>query len=169
MRHMWTLVVPAFGSVIDYLPPPRIFDEESGLKTLCRSDRQHLSLAQVFTSFFPSIGIVEHLYIYGSPPQWQDGVVMDIMQWLHLFTAVRNLYVCEEYVQHIADALKGLVRERVTDVLSALESLFLEDLGSVEKAIGRFVAARLLLGHRVAVSPWKRVLLEPAPLPSRQW
>ena len=154
---------------VGYLPPPRIFDEESGLKTLCRSDRQHLSLAQVFTSFFPSIGVVEHLYIYGSPPQWQDGVVMDIMQWLHLFTAVRNLYVCEEYVQHIADALKGLVRERVADVLPALECLFLEDLGSVEKAIGRFVAARLLLGHRVAVSPWKRVLLEPAPLLSRQW
>ena len=154
---------------VGYLPPPRIFDEESGLKTLCRSDRQHLSLAQVFTSFFPSIGVVEHLYIYGSPPQWQDGVVMDIMQWLHLFTAVRNLHVCEEYVQHIADALKGLVRERVADVLPALECLFLEDLGSVEKAIGRFVAARLLLGHRVAVSPWKRVLLEPAPLLSRQW
>ena len=53
---------------------------------------------------------------------------------------------------------------RVTNVLLALESLFLEDLKSVEKSIGRFVAARLLLGHRVAVSPWQRVLLEPAPL-----
>jgi hypothetical protein len=109
---------------IGYPPPPRIFDKESGLKTLCRSlDRQHLSLAQVFTSFFPSIVIVEHLYIYGSPPQWQDGVV-NVMQWLHLFTAMRYLYVCEEYVQHVADALERLVGERMTDVLPALESHF---------------------------------------------
>ena len=102
---------------------------------------------------------VEHLYIYG-PPQWQGGV--ENMQWLeffHLFSAVKNFYVCEEYVQYIADTLKGLVRERVTDVLPALESLFLEDLQSVEKVIGQFIAARRLLGL-VAVSPWKGVLPE---------
>ena len=117
---------------VSYLP-----HEDSGLKIPCRSlDPQRLSLAQVLTSFFPSIRTVEHLYIYG-PPQWQGGV--ENMQWLeffHLFSAVKNLYVCEEYVQCIADTLKVLVRERVTDVLPALESLFLEDLQSVEKVIG---------------------------------
>jgi hypothetical protein len=140
---------------VSYLP-----HEDSGLKIPCRSlDPQRLSLAQVLTSFFPSIRTVEHLYIYG-PPQWQGGV--ENMQWLeffHLFSAVKNLYVCEEYVQCIADTLKGLVRERVTDVLPALESFFLDDLQSVEKVIGQFIAARRLLCS-VAVSPWKRVLLE---------
>jgi hypothetical protein len=151
---------------VGYLPPRRIFDEESGLRISYRSlDRQRFSLAQVFTSFFPSISMVEHLYIYGPPPQWQGGVVN--MQWLeffHLFTGVRNLYVCEEYVQSIANVLKGLVRGRVAGVLPALESLFLEDLQSVEKAIGQFVAARRLSGHPVAVSPWIRVLLQLIPL-----
>jgi hypothetical protein len=89
------------------------------------------------------------------------------MQWLeffHLFTGVRNLYVCEEYVQSIANVLKGLVRGRVAGVLPALESLFLEERQSVEKAIGQFVAARRLSGHPVAVSPWIRVLLQLIPL-----
>ena len=107
--------------------------------------------------------MVEHLYIYGPrylPSQWQDDI--ENMQWLeifHPFTAVKNLYVSKEFAQCIAPALQELVGERVTEVLPALESLFLEELqpsGPVQEAIGQFVAARQLLGHPVAVSHWNR-------------
>jgi hypothetical protein len=83
------------------------------------------------------------------------------MEWLEIFrpfTAVKNLYVIKGLAHHIAPALQDLVGERVTDVLPALESLFFEGLlpsGPVQEAIGRFVAARQLLGRPVAVSRWK--------------
>ena len=152
-----------YGVQVGSLPPTRTFDEKSRLRISCRElDWQLSSLAQVFTSFFPSIYMVEHLYIYGPrylPSQWQDDI--ENMQWLeifHPFTAVKNLYVSKEFARCIAPALQELVGERVTDVLPALESLFLEELqpsGPVQEAIGQFVAARQLLGHPVAVSHWK--------------
>ena len=66
---------------------------------------------------------------------------------------------------HVAPVLQELVEERVTDVLPALENLFLEELnpsGPVQEAVGQFVAARQLLDHPVVVSRWnvtKEVLL----------
>ena len=139
-------------------------NETSGLRISCRElDWQLSSLAQVTTSFFPSIYTVEHLYIAGSlhlPSQWQDDV--ENMQWLevfHPFLAVKNLYVSKEFARCIALALQELVGERAGDVLPALETLFLEGLrpsGPVKEAIGQFVAARQLLGHSVAVSDWNR-------------
>ena len=80
------------------------------------------------------------------------------MEWLEIlrpFTAVKNLYISKELAHCIALFLKGLVKERLTDVLPALESLFLEELypsGPIQEAIRSFVAARQLLGHPVAVS-----------------
>ena len=149
---------------IGSLPPRRDFEDKSRLMISCRDlDWQLSSLAQVFTSFFPSIYMVEHLYIPGPremPSQWQD--VTENVQWLeffHPFTGVKNLYVCKEYAQCIAPALQEIVGERATDVLPALEGFFLEDLpqsGPVQEAIGQFVAARRLLGHPVAVSDWNR-------------
>ena len=113
----------------------------------------------VLTSLFPSIYIVEHLYMHGprpSSPQLQDP-----MQWLEIlrpFTAVKNFYVVKKFVQHFAPALEELVGESVIDVLPALEGLYLEEFeppGHVGEAIGQFVAARRLLDHPVAVSHWK--------------
>ena len=113
--------------------------------------------------------MVQHLYVYGFrdfPLQWQDDI--ENMQWLeflHPFTAVKNLYLSKKFAQHMAPALQELVEERVTDVLPALENLFLEELnpsGPVQEAIGQFVAARQLLDHPVVVSRWnvtKEVLL----------
>ena len=159
-----------FDVQVESLPPTRAFDEKSGLGISCTElDWQLSSLTQVFPSFFPSICMVERLYIYRAyrrrtlPSQWQDDV--ENMQWLeffHPFTAVKNFYVCKEFVQCIAHALQELVGERVTDVLLSLEKLFLDDprpLGPVEEAIGQFVAARQFLGHPVTVSHWKREAL----------
>ena len=112
-------------------------------------------------SFFPSLYVVKHLYIYG-PPQLLEyfGELIESVHWVKIFkqfTAANNLYLSKEIAQCIAPALQALVGERV--VLPALESIFLEGLelsGPVEDAIGQFVAARQLLGHPVAVSRWNR-------------
>jgi hypothetical protein len=78
-------------------------------------------------------------------------------QWLEVFqqfTAVKHLYAPKECAESIALDLQELVGERVTDVLPALESLSLEGLkssGPIQEAIGKFVAARELSGHPVAV------------------
>jgi hypothetical protein len=151
-----------YGVQVDSLPPTQTLDKMSGLRISCRKlDWQLSSLAQVFSSFFPSIYIVEHLYFYWpqySSSQWQYDI--ENTQWLevfHPFTAVKNLYVSKEIAQCIAPALQGLVWESAKDVLPTLENIFLEELQAsdpVQEAIGHFVAARQLLGHPVAVSHW---------------
>jgi hypothetical protein len=135
---------------------------EEGFELIISStelDWQLSSLAPVLMSFLPFTHMVEHLYINGPrslPSQWLDDI--EDVQWLDIFypfTAVKNLYVCEKFAQCIAFALQELVVERVTEVFPALETLFLEELqpsGPVQEAIGKFVTARELLGHPVAVS-----------------
>jgi len=94
---------------------------------------------------------VEHLYILGNDPSqrvWQ--VEIENRQWLELldpFTAVKGLYISSELAPDIVSALHELSGERVTVVLPALQTLFLEEplkSGSVQEAIGQFVAARHL-------------------------
>jgi hypothetical protein len=151
-----------YGVVVESLPPTQTFDEKPGLRISCEDvDWDPSSLAQVFTSLFPSIYIVEHLYVYGSGySQWQDDI--ENRRWLDIFrpfTAVKSLYVCEEFAQHIAPALQEL-GERAADVLPAMESLFLEELQAsdpLHEAFGQFVDIRQLLGHPVAVSHWDRI------------
>ena len=155
-------------------PPRRGLDQDSGLQILCAElDQQLLSLAQLFTLFFPSIYMVEHLYIY-IQSLWKDNT--ESMQWLeffHPFTAAKSLYVSKPFVQCIAPALQKVARECVTEVLPALEGIFLEGPrssgpaqkviglpGELQEAIGQFVAARQLLGHPVAVFPWDRTVLD---------
>jgi F-box-like len=135
----------------------KTLDDKSTLTILYReSDGLLLSLAQVFTSFIPSIYMVEHLYLYGRP-QWQDDA--EGIQWLEFFrpfTAVKNLHILQYFARFFALALQDLVRDRAADVLPALESILLEDADPVSEAIGPFVAARQLSGHPVAVSRWNR-------------
>jgi hypothetical protein len=143
---------------VGYLPPTRTFEEKSGLGISCKElDWKLSSVAQVFTSFFPSIYMVEHLYVHEPQhfrSQWQNDI--ENIQWLeifHPFTAVKNLYVSKNFVQSIVPALQELV----TEVLPALENLLLEELQPpkpVGEAIEQFVTARQLLGQPVAVSHW---------------
>ena len=107
--------------------------------------------------------MVEHLYI--SRPRFSLLQLQgkDYMEWrtiLHLFKAVKNLYISKEFVRQIFLSLQELLKE---SVLPALENLFLEDLQPLRpdrpdhedhEAVGQFVAARQLLGHPVAVSHW---------------
>ncbi|KAN0116655.1 hypothetical protein V8E52_005799 [Russula decolorans] len=81
-------------------------------------------------------------------------------QWLEVlqpFTALKDLYVSTEFLPRFAPAFQELAGEHVTDMLPALQSLFFEERhpsGPVWEAIEKFVAARQLAGHPIAVSHW---------------
>ena len=73
----------------------------------------------------------------------------------------RATHCCEETLcvhgicRIFAPGLQQLVGESATDVLPALESIFLEELqpsGPIQEAFGQFLAARQLFGHPVAIS-----------------
>jgi hypothetical protein len=138
------------GVQVESFPRTKPFHERSGLRITCRKmGWELLSPAQILTSFFLSIYIVENFYIYWyRSSQWGDNT--EDMEWLEIFrpfTAVKGLYVCKEVAQCIASALVELVEERVADVLPALES-FLENLqpsGPVREAIGQLVCCATAL------------------------
>jgi hypothetical protein len=125
------------------------------------SDEQLSTLARVWTSFSPLLSTLDNLFIYEVEylqPHWQSDI--ESSQWLELlrpFTAVKSLHVSEEFVLGITAALLELLWERVTEVLPALQNLFLEGLrrsGPVHQSIRLFIFARQLFGQRMAVSLW---------------
>ena len=134
-------------------------DSALGLGISCgQSDWQLSSLAQVCGSIFTPA--IEHLYIRevtNFPPPWQDDI--ETGQWLELLqrlTDVKDLQISQEFVPRIAPTLQGLVGGRVTEVLPALQTLFLEGTlpSGVQETVDNFVAARELVGHPIAVSHW---------------
>ena len=76
-----------------------------------------------------------------------------------------SAYLCEESPdsprinaenRRIALTLEELAGGRVTEVLPALRTLVLEETlpSGVQETIDKFVAARELAGHPIAISPW---------------
>jgi hypothetical protein len=137
-------------------------DGNINVETLCQGlDWQVSSLEQVCTSCLPPLSKLEDLYIYEAPYSQQDWKV-DIengpwLQLLHPFTAVENLYLSKRVAPHIGPALQELAEGRTTDVLPALQNIFLEGLGSsgpVQEGIAKFVAARQVASRPIAVSSW---------------
>jgi len=136
------------------------------LRTSCKqSDWQLPSLAQLCRSSLPLrvISSLEQLFIRENKQlqlHWQDDI--ESSQWLELlrpFTAVKDLYLSQEFAPRIAPALQELVEGRAMEVLPALQNLFLEEpqpSGPVEEAVGQFVAARQLSDYPIAVCPWDR-------------
>ena len=127
------------------------------------SEWQLSSLEQVCSSSLPPLSTLEDLYIHEDPywrQHWQYDV--DNTLWLDVllsFVAVKNLYLSEEFVPRIAPALQELVGGRTTEVLPTLENIFLEGYqtsGPYHEGIEKFVVARLLTGHPVAVTCWDR-------------
>ena len=122
-------------------------------------DWQLLSMTQICGSL-PSLPTLEHLHICEElwQPYWHDD--MDNTQWLDFlypFTAVKNLYLSKRFALYVMAALQELAKERVMDVLPALQNLYLEGLqpsGPVQAAIGQFVVARQLSDHPVTVEHW---------------
>ncbi|KAN0105360.1 hypothetical protein V8E52_011119 [Russula decolorans] len=143
------------------LPPGSGFLQ---IATLCRPDWQLSSIEQVCNSFLHPISTVEVLYIEHKYWQlvWKNDAIENT-QWLQLllpFTAVKDLYVSREFAPGIAAALQELVGARITEVLSSLQNIFMEGLepssGPLQESIGRFVAARLLSDHPIAISAWDK-------------
>jgi hypothetical protein len=164
-----TLKAPAKGHIeLDYGAIVKFSSETSDdgvltVEILCTSsDWQLSSLEQVCTSFLPPVSTLEDLHISGHwgvwPPRPQDNVENTL--WLDLirsFVAVKNLYLSKELVPCIATALQELVGGRVTEILPTLENIFLQGFqpsGPLHEGIEKFLAARQLTSHRVAVSRW---------------
>ena len=133
-----------------------------GVEILCIGlNWQVSSLEQVCTSCLPPLSMPEDLYIYGRPfwslerkGKIKNGLWVEL---LHPFTAVKNLYLCEEFARLIAPTLQELAGGRTTEVLPTLENIYLEGLessGSVEEGISQFAAARKVAGHPIAISHW---------------
>lgn len=83
--------------------------------------------------------------------QWQE--------LFHPFVAVKNLYLSEEFVPRIEATLQETVGGRTTEVLTALQNIFLEGLepsGPVQEGIRQFVATRQVISEPIVVSRWER-------------
>jgi len=121
------------------------------------------SLAQLCTSSLPPVSTLEDLYIFEGrmdPPRWQNNVENTLWQEiLRSFAAVKNLYLYEESVPRIAAVLQELVGGRATEVFPTLENIFLEGYqlsGPLHEGIEKFLGARRLTNHPVAVSRWDK-------------
>ena len=126
---------------------------------LCEeSDPRPLSIAQTCTTWLPPLPTVESLQIGdfdGPLLDWKDEIEDD--QWLEIlrpFTAVKSLYLCEEYQQNMASSLQELFGSRMTEVLPSLEIIFLARFEPYfQEPIEQFIAARQLSGHPIAILP----------------
>jgi len=129
------------------------------LEILCsRTSWQISAITQICRSPLPPLPTLERLGIYESPflkPEWQNNIVNT--QWLqlfHPFSSVKNLFLCKKLVQFVAPALQGLTGGRATEVLPALQNLFIQGPDpseTVQEAIGQFIAGRQLTDCPVAV------------------
>jgi hypothetical protein len=127
------------------------------LKISCKpSDWQLSSVAQVSDRPFTHCSAVECLHIREDAelgPEWQDD--MENSQWLdflHPFTAVKDLYLYEELAPLVALALRESVG--AADVLPALQNIFFEGLEPsrlFRAVIGPFISARESSKRPVAV------------------
>jgi hypothetical protein len=124
-----------------------------------------LLLSSICNSSLHSLSTVEDLYIEHQrlPLFWGDGAIENTLwlQFLHPFTAVKNLYLSSVLAPYIGAALQDLVGARITGVLPSLQNIFVEGLqvepsGHLRENIGQFVAARRLSGHPMAISVWNR-------------
>ena len=121
-------------------------------------NRQLSAIKQVFNSSLQPVSTIEYLYIRHRSSQrvW----TIENTLWLELllpFTAVKNLFLSKEFVPGIAVALQELDGGRVIEVLPRLEEIFIEGLepsGPFQERIGRFVVARQLFDHPIAISSW---------------
>jgi hypothetical protein len=163
VREAYQVIISSLPDDVQFSLYPRngTEDEELTLLISCEPlDWQISSLAQVCSTSFPPLPTVEYLDIRIEKDQdsllkWQDD--MEDAQWLdllHPFTSVKDLGLCNDSVAFIAPSLQELSAESVTEVLPALENLFLggpQPSGPVKEAIRKFIAARQLSGCPVTV------------------
>jgi len=127
------------------------------------SDLRLSYLAQFCASCLPTHSPFECLYIYVPLGRilWHDVINDPDAQWLELlrpFNTVKHLRLSQIVVPRVAQALRRLPPERVTEVLPALEIVSISGLelfGPVKEAMTEFANARQLSGHPVSVYDWE--------------
>jgi hypothetical protein len=125
----------------------------------CDPDFRLSCLAQFCSSCLPTPSPFKCLYI-DIPPEyvWQDFIEDPDVQWLELlrpFNTMKHLRLCQTVAPRVAQALRRLPLERVTEVLPALEIVFIKLVGPVMKAMSEFADARQLSGHPVSICDWE--------------
>ena len=160
-----SLIFNGHEAIVRLLPQPVPSDDKKvQVKILCsESDWQLSFLAQICTSSLRLLLTMENLYIYEKRDlrlKWKDDI--EDTEWLdllHPFSTVKNLYLSWQFVPHIAPALQELTGERTTEVLPALQNLFLggfQPSEPVHEGIARFISARQLINRPVVISIWDR-------------
>jgi hypothetical protein len=148
--------------------PTRDFQHELLALGISRDDQyysvqQLSSLVQVCRSSVLPLAGLERLYICRDRHLQRNRPWVDYtpdsywIELFHLFTAAKGLYISGELVRRVALTLRGLAEEGTTEVLPALQNLFLHSYrpwGPVGQSIADFVAARQLSGHPIIVRSW---------------
>jgi hypothetical protein len=132
----------------------------------CREFNWQVSFVeQVCTSSLPHLSMLEDLYIdedkyLSSQARWRDDIEDSLLlELLHPFRAVKNLYLSEEFALRVVPALQELGGIRATEVLPTLQNVFLEKLepsGPVQEGIQQFVATRQVTSDPITISLWDR-------------
>jgi len=113
------------------------------------------SIARVCSSSLPPFSTLVRLQIERFRPDWDDN--MENTHWLELlqpFAFVEDLVLLDEVVGFVLPALQEFTGEGATNMLPALQNFFIqgpEPLGPIYEAIEKFVNARRLSGHPIAV------------------
>jgi hypothetical protein len=115
------------------------------------------SMAQICNSSLPPLSTVENLYVEHNCLRLIGIHDVESTLWLELllpFTGVKNLYLSDKFARGIIRSLEGLVGGRMTEILPALQKIFVARHipMRVWTAIEQFVAARQLSGHHIDVS-----------------
>jgi hypothetical protein len=86
----------------------------------------------------------------GSPDSESEPEGLDDIEWLQLlrpFSAAKTLFVSREYAGHVSRSLESITAVMATEVLPALDMLYLED--QPVSSVHKFIAARSESGRPV--------------------
>jgi hypothetical protein len=156
-----------YESFVCVMLPSRTFGYREPHVNISYSDSHwpYSSLMEVCALPLPSLFTVKHLFLYEdkvSQLDWQDQVKNSLWRrLLRPFIAVEDLYLSEGLGPRITPALQELDGEGATEMLPALQNIFLEGprpyaSGPVQEDVEKFVAARQAFSHPIAVCPWDR-------------
>ena len=108
-----------------------------------------------------SLERLDILIEYTEPDSWDyDAENIPWLELLQPFTAVKDLYLDNRYVLDLAHTLHELTGEGTTEVLPALQRIFVQEYEqsgdtNAQAAIGLFIAARQLSGQPVTIHNWE--------------